>query len=94
MFCFVHRCLKLPRFWSEVMNSVRFLHLWTTARRNSPYSNPFSQAKAKTVMGREDQRCLLCKSVINEVKPHIYPVCWCSTSPHNNRYGILDGRLI
>src|SRR6266568_2407845 len=20
--CFVHRCLKLPRFWSEAMNSV------------------------------------------------------------------------
>jgi hypothetical protein len=38
------------------MNRVRFLHLSTTARRNSPYSNPFSQAKAKTVTGREEWR--------------------------------------
>jgi hypothetical protein len=40
----------------EAMNSVRFLHLSTTARCNSPYSNPFSQAKAKTVTGREEWR--------------------------------------
>src|SRR6266568_6662471 len=64
MLCFkkqrtpVHRYLKLPRFWSEALNSVRFLHLSTTARRNSPYSNPFSQAKAKAVTGREDWRCV------------------------------------
>src|SRR5437879_8916628 len=38
----------------EALNSVRFLHLSTTVQRNSPYSNPFSQAKAKTVTGRED----------------------------------------
>src|SRR5438309_8642763 len=50
------RCLKLSRLWSEAMNSVRFLHLSTTARRNSPYSNPFSQTKAKTVTGREEWR--------------------------------------
>src|SRR5947209_12007154 len=38
------------------MNSGRSLHLSTTARRNSPDSNSFSQAKAKTVTGREEWR--------------------------------------
>jgi len=50
------------------MNSGRFLHLSTTARRNPPYSNPFSQAKAKTVTGREEWRGGLCSSVAKNFK--------------------------
>jgi hypothetical protein len=36
------------------MNGVWFLRLLTTARRNSSYSNPFPEVKAKAVTGREE----------------------------------------
>src|SRR5258708_3006294 len=84
MFCFVHRCLKLPRFWSEAMNSVRFLHLSTTARRNSPYSNPFSQSKAKTVTERAKQ----CRHYLHDSSKGHLLIMW--GKPHSPMHFLSD----
>src|SRR6266849_4534322 len=67
MFGFIHCCPKLTHLWTEAMNSVGFLLLRQLRgfrlvfhrlrrcqfRGNTPNSNPFSQAKAKAVMGRD-----------------------------------------